>query len=44
LELYQLHSAAEIYVWEMKNDWIQFALADGRLGWIPLQTVILLQQ
>jgi tetratricopeptide (TPR) repeat protein len=44
LELYQLHAAAEIYVWETKNDWVQFALADGRLGWIPSKTVALVHQ
>jgi tetratricopeptide (TPR) repeat protein len=44
LELYQLHAAAEIYVWERKNDWLQFALPDGRLGWVPLKTVELVQQ
>jgi tetratricopeptide (TPR) repeat protein len=44
LELYQLHAAAEIYVWETKNDWVQFGLADGRLGWIPSKTVALVQQ
>jgi tetratricopeptide (TPR) repeat protein len=44
LELYQLHAAAEIYVWETKNDWVQFALTDGRLGWIPSKTVALVHQ
>jgi tetratricopeptide (TPR) repeat protein len=44
LELYQLHAAAEVYVWETKKEWIQFALADGRLGWIPLKTITLIQQ
>jgi tetratricopeptide (TPR) repeat protein len=44
LELYQLHAAAEIYVWETKNDWVQFALADGRLGWLPSKTVVLVHQ
>lgn len=44
LELYQLHAAAEIYVWETKNDWLQFALPDRRLGWIPSKTVELISQ
>lgn len=43
LELYHLHAAAEIYVWDTKNDWVQFALADGRLGWIPSKTVTMIQ-
>ncbi len=43
LELYQLHAAAEIYVWQMKDGWIQFALADGRLGWLPSSAVMIIQ-
>lgn len=43
LELYQLHAAAEVYVWAIKNDWVQFALADGRLGWIPSKTLTMIQ-
>jgi len=39
LELYPLHAAAELHVWETRNGWIQFALADGRLGWVPSQVV-----
>lgn len=43
LELYQLHAAAEIYVWNTQNSWVQFALPDGRLGWMPLSAVELVQ-
>ena len=39
LELYQLHSAAELRVWDETTDWVQFALPDGRLGWSPRQAV-----
>ena len=39
LELYQLHSAAEVHVWDSQNGWVRFALPDGRLGWLPAQAL-----
>jgi tetratricopeptide (TPR) repeat protein len=39
LELYQLHSAAELHVWDSQNGWIRFALPDGRLGWLPAEAL-----
>jgi hypothetical protein len=39
LELYQLHAAAEMRIWDETTDWVQFALPDGRLGWLPRQAV-----
>jgi tetratricopeptide (TPR) repeat protein len=39
LELYQLHSAAEVHLWDSQNGWVRFALPDGRLGWLPAQTL-----
>jgi tetratricopeptide (TPR) repeat protein len=39
LELYQLHSATEVHVWDSQNGWVRFALPDGRLGWLPAQAL-----
>jgi hypothetical protein len=39
LELYKLHAAAELRVWDAIAGWVQFALPDGRLGWIPAESV-----
>ncbi|HSS96446.1 MAG TPA: tetratricopeptide repeat protein [Terriglobales bacterium] len=44
LELYQLHSAAEVYVWDSQNGWVRFALPDGRLGWLPVEAVEIVGQ
>jgi hypothetical protein len=39
LDLFALHAAAELRVWEQRNGWTQFALPDGRLGWLPSQSI-----
>jgi tetratricopeptide (TPR) repeat protein len=39
LELYQLHAAAEVHVWDSQNGWVRFALPDGRLGWLPTEAL-----
>jgi tetratricopeptide (TPR) repeat protein len=39
LELYQLHSAAELHLWDTQYGWVRFALPDGRLGWLPAQAI-----
>ena len=39
LELFELHAGAELHVWDERNDWLQFALPDGRLGWLPQSAV-----
>ncbi|MEO8610578.1 MAG: hypothetical protein ABI690_21960 [Chloroflexota bacterium] len=44
LELYQLHSAAEVHVWDTQNGWVRFALPDGRLGWLPVQALEIIRQ
>ncbi len=43
LSLYELHAAAEIRIWRTEKDWVQFQLPDGRMGWIPRNTVLLIQ-
>jgi hypothetical protein len=42
LELYQLHSAAELHIWDAQNGWFRFTLPDGRLGWLPSQSIELI--
>lgn len=39
LELYTLHTAAEVRVVETRGGWIRFALPDGRQGWLPEESV-----
>lgn len=39
LELYTLHSAAEVHLVETRGGWIRFALPDGRQGWIAEDNV-----
>jgi tetratricopeptide (TPR) repeat protein len=39
LELFQLHTAAELRLWETNGDWVRVGLPDGRQGWIPRQSV-----
>lgn len=43
LALYQLHAAAEVYVWATHEGWVQFALPDGRLGWMPSEAVVIIR-
>jgi len=39
LEIFEIHEAAELRLWETRGEWIRFALPDGRQGWITLQSV-----
>lgn len=39
LQLYQLHSAAELHLWDTQHGWVRFALPDGRLGWLPAEAL-----
>jgi tetratricopeptide (TPR) repeat protein len=39
LQLYQLHSGAELHLWDMRDGWVRFALPDGRLGWLPAEAI-----
>ncbi|MBZ0274970.1 MAG: hypothetical protein K8I60_02425 [Anaerolineae bacterium] len=39
LDLYTLHSAAEIRIVEQRANWTRFSLPDGRQGWIPDEAV-----
>jgi len=43
LVLYQLHAAAEVYIWVTHEGWVQFALPDGRLGWMPSEAVVIVR-
>jgi tetratricopeptide (TPR) repeat protein len=40
LEMFEIHEAAELRIWETRDEWIRFALPDGRQGWITLQSVV----
>jgi hypothetical protein len=39
MEIFDLHSGADIRIWKVENGWIQFAVPDGRLGWLPQSVV-----
>jgi uncharacterized protein YgiM (DUF1202 family) len=35
LELFELHTAAEVTIVDTRGEWTRFHLPDGREGWIP---------
>jgi tetratricopeptide (TPR) repeat protein len=39
LGLYQIHSGADVHIWDWQNGWVKFALPDGRMGWLPQDSV-----
>lgn len=40
LQLYELHEAAEIHIWDYQNQWVKFAMPDGRLGWLKQDALL----
>jgi tetratricopeptide (TPR) repeat protein len=42
LELFQLHTAAELRLLETNGNWVRIALPDGRQGWLPRNSLELI--